>query len=202
MFWRKNETFLPSTKFIVGTGNPEKKYDGTRHNAGFAVLDRLAGKARWEKKNALAADAAVLDSGTVLLKPRTYVNKTGQTAGALKNGRDFKAEALLIVCDDVNLDFGKLRLRKSGGAGGHHGIESVIASLGTEEFPRLRVGVRNETMPSDLAGYVLEKFGSDEEKVLGEIIDRAAAVCEAWAGEGFDAALNRLSRLQSDARGF
>lgn len=186
-------------KFVVGVGNPGKKYSGTRHNAGFEVLDRLktllqAGDWRDEPK----FQAAVAETTDVrLIKPGTFVNLTGDAAGAML--RWFKGEAkdCLIVCDDVNLDFGKLRLRESGSAGGHHGLESVIAALGTEEFPRLRFGVRTDDMPKDLTNFVLGGFSVEEKKELGKLVDRAAAVCESWASGGFAAALNRLSQLQS-----
>jgi PTH1 family peptidyl-tRNA hydrolase len=118
------------------------------------------------------------------------------TLGSLA-GRQDRAPEALVVCDDVNLDFGKLRLRASGSAGGHHGLESVIEVLGTEDFPRLRIGVKNENMPKDLAGFVLERFSGPEKKELPKILENAASVCEAWINEGFDAAVNRLSRLQS-----
>jgi PTH1 family peptidyl-tRNA hydrolase len=186
-------------KLVVGVGNPGKRYDGTRHNVGFEVLDRLkiilkAGEWRDESK----FRAAVAESADVrLVKPETFVNLTGDAAGAMV--RWFKGEArdCLVVCDDVNLDFGKLRLRESGSAGGHHGLESVIAALGTEAFPRLRFGVRTPEMPRDLTGFVLGGFSAEEKKGLGKLVDRAAAVCESWATDGFAAAQNRLSQMQS-----
>ena len=168
-------------KVIVGIGNPGKEYQGTRHNVGFEVADLL--------KNLKAAK---------VLKPRTYVNRTGDAvAGALKK---FKAgdSDVLIVCDDVNLVFGKMRLRAGGSAGGHKGLQSVIEALGSEDFPRLRIGVKNEKMPKDLAGFVLEKFSQNEQKQLGKILDKAVSICESWVSQGFEAALNQLSRLQSN----
>ena len=130
----------------------------------------------------------------MLIRPDTFVNNTGEAVSALVKKYDPKAADILVVCDDVNLDFGKLRLRASGSAGGHHGLESVIASLGSGDFPRLRVGVRKPDMPRDLAGFVLEKFSQEEEGRIGAILDGAASVCVSWAREGFEAAMNRLSQ--------
>ena len=170
-------------KFIVGIGNPGKKYEGTRHNVGFRVLDRLARKKM---------------QGVLLIKPDTFVNNTGEVVAAVVKKRAASPADFLFVCDDVNLAFGKLRLRDSGSAGGHHGLESVIAVLGSEDFARLRIGVGSEDMPKDdLTDYVLGKFGTEEEKALGGILDKAAAVCESWVNEGFGGATNCLSRLQS-----
>lgn len=171
-------------KFIVGIGNPGRKYEGTRHNVGFAVVDRLKKKLK--------------NPGAVLVKPGTFVNNTGEAVRELSEKRRAKPADILVVCDDVNLDFGKLRLRASGSAGGHHGLESVIEALGSTDFARLRVGVRNESMPKDLAGFVLEKFSADEAKRLDAIVEKAAAVGESWADGGFEAAQNCLSRLTNE----
>lgn len=167
-------------KFVVGIGNPGREYDGTRHNVGFDVLDAI-GKG----------------SGATLVRPQTFVNRTGDAVRELVRKHGSKPADFLIVCDDVNLDFGKLRLRASGSAGGHHGLESVIEALSSEDFARLRVGVRTPEMPKELSGYVLGKFSKEENKRLHEIVERAAAVCKAWAAEGFDEARLTLSRLQS-----
>ena len=176
-------------KFIIGIGNPGKKYEKTRHNVGYRVVELLGGKAGWRKDGKLKALRAPLGEDAVLVKPETFVNRTGEAVPAQKD--------VLLVCDDVNLAFGALRLRASGSAGGHHGLESVIEALRSEEFPRLRIGVRNERMPKDLTGFVLEEFGAQERKALPEILKKAALICETWAKSGFDAARDALSRLQS-----
>lgn len=174
-------------KFVVGIGNPGRKYEGTRHNIGSRVLGVMRPR----------LDAAVKD--VRLVDPGTYVNNTGDAVGELVSRFGAKPADLLIVCDDVNLVFGKLRFRASGSAGGHHGLESVIQALGSEDFARVRIGVGNETMPKDdLAPYVLEKFSRDEEKELPEILEKASKVCESWIREGADGALSCLSRLQSN----
>ena len=185
-------------KFVIGIGNPGRKYGGTRHNAGFEVLDLLAarhGVKNWKEVKKLQAMTAEA-GGATLVKPLTFVNLTGETVAGLLREHHPKTEEMLFVSDDVNLDFGKLRLRPSGSAGGHHGLESAISVLGSEDFPRLRFGVRNEGMPQDLNGFVLEPFTADEKKRVVEILERAVSVCESWLNEGFDAAVKRLSQLQ------
>lgn len=180
-------------KFIIGIGNPGKEYDKTRHNVGFWVVEKLAAAGVWKKKNALkSVVSAVGELG--LAKPETFVNNTGEAVEAIRREHGLGLEDFLIVCDDVNLSFGKLRLRPSGSAGGHHGLESVIASTGSTEFARLRIGVGGENMPKDLTGYVLDRFLPSEEKELPEILKQAAAACQAWSEEGFKAAQDTLSR--------
>ncbi len=183
-------------KFVVGIGNPGKRYDRTRHNAGFEVVDGVAGKAVWRDTPKFRAFLAETESAT-LVKPSTFVNVTGESVAKLAAMHNAAPADVLVVCDDVNLDLGKMRLRASGGPGGHHGLESIIAALGTDTFPRLRVGVRTEGMPEELSGWVLETFPAEERKVFEKICANAVAVCEAWARDGYEAALNRLSRLQS-----
>ncbi len=188
-------------KFIIGIGNPEKQYQKTRHNVGFEIVDRLAGDAEWQHKGAFTAQFCRHSEHVYLVKPETYVNRTGLTAAALYKKYHPLVSNLLFVVDDANLDFGKLRLREAGSAGGHHGLESAIESLGTDAFPRLRFGIRSQAMPSQLPDFVLGKFDRAESKLLPVLLDNAASVCQAWALEGMAAAQNRLSRLQSLAAG-
>lgn len=172
-------------KFIVGIGNPGPSYKNTRHNIGFRALDAI--------KKASKADPKKV----MLVKPSTFVNKSGEAVRSLLEKHHFSNQDLLIVCDDVNLGFGKLRLRGRGSAGGHHGLESVIEALGSEDFPRLRIGVGQEGMPKDLTGFVLERFSAEEEKELENILEKVVSVCDSWTKEGLSAATSRLSRLQS-----
>ncbi len=171
-------------KFIVGIGNPGEEYKNTRHNVGFRAIDVL--------KSVLKFDKDVL-----LVKPKTFVNRTGEAVASILDKHNAKSRDFLFVCDDVNLDFGKLRLREKGSAGGHHGLESVIEAMQTQDFPRLRIGVKNESMPKDLTDFVLEPFSALEKRDIGKILDKAASVCEAWIQKGFQAAQSRLSLLQS-----
>ncbi len=181
-------------KFVVGIGNPGKQYEATRHNVGFQVVELLASvkKAKWKARPEWQAWVAPYDMATWLIKPETFVNRTGDSLAAMP-----QADEYLVVSDDVNLLFGRMRLRDSGSAGGHHGLESVIEHLGSEDFPRLRIGVGDQEMPKDLTSFVLEKFSKAQEKELSNLLENAASVCEAWINEGFQSAQDRLSRLQS-----
>ncbi len=134
-----------------------------------------------------------LDPKISLVKPDDYVNNTGKTILALIR-KGVRLQDILVVCDDVNLDFGKLRLRESGSAGGHHGLESVIDQTGSQDFARLRVGVRNASMPKDLPPFVLEPFTAEEKKGLDKIFEKAAKVCRIWTEQGFQAAQNEISK--------
>lgn len=173
-------------KAIVGIGNPGAEYRDTRHNIGFRVIDVLkSGKTGKTDK-------------VVLKKPATFVNRTGLAVAQLIKKHKISPDAVLLVCDDVNLEFGKLRLRAKGSSGGHKGLQSVIEVLETEEFPRLRIGVKNERIPKDLAVFVLEKFSKEEEKQIGPIVQNAVSVCEVWAQKGFEAAMTALAKCQSN----
>ncbi len=130
----------------------------------------------------------------LFVKPSTYVNRTGEAVSELFAKHKIATPDVLVVCDDVNLDFGKMRLRAKGSAGGHKGLLSVISAVGGEEFTRLRIGVRNERTPKDLASFVLEPFSKIEEAALKNIFEKAVAVCEAWTSGGIDAAQNVLSQ--------
>ena len=195
-------------KFVVGIGNPERKYELTRHNIGFHALDALRGRLEAEKKKRLVlskefqAEVAFVSDDVLLIKPQTYVNRTGDSVRALCGKYAAKPPDFLFVCDDVNLPLGTLRLRGSGGAGGHHGLESALEAFGSEGFARLRIGVGEEGMPKDdLTDYVLGKFEPAQEAMLKEILDRAVLVCKTWIEEGLQPALDKLSHLQSKQQG-
>ena len=187
-------------KLIIGIGNPGAEYENTRHNIGFLTLDKVRksiGSSPWKKETALKSWVSCLGKETVLAKPSTYVNRSGEAAKALLKKYSLKPESLLVVCDDVNLVFGKLRLRASGSSGGHHGLESISDELETKDFPRLKFGIAGDGMPKDLSPYVLSAFSAGEKKELPDFLDHAASVCESWVKDGFSAALGCLSRLQS-----
>ena len=190
-------------KFVVGIGNPGKEYEKTRHNVGFQVLDRLGQKLsdsgkkfKWERDGRSKAEVKIYKEAG-LAKPTTFVNLSGEAVAALSKKNQCAPKDLLIVCDDVNLAFGKLRLRDSGSAGGHHGLESIIGCLGSDEFPRLRIGAGSEKMPKDLASFVLEEFSLEEKRKLEKIFEKAVLICETWIKEGFESARDRLSQHQS-----
>lgn len=191
-------------KFIIGIGNPGKEYEQTRHNIGFAVLDALrrsqpagSGTVRWESDQVLKALVSEFEPDVYLAKPTTFVNQTGETAAAVQGKYGLGYQDLLVVCDDANMEFGKLRLRDSGRAGGHHGLQSVIAALNSEKFPRLRVGVRSAATPKELTGFILGNLDAVEQGKMGGVLEKASRICASWAHEGFEAAAEQLSRLQS-----
>ncbi len=161
-----NENWL-----IVGLGNPEKKYDGTRHNAGFAALDYLAEE--WGISPTKAKFQGLYGQGRVdgktvfLLKPLTYMNLSGNSAAPLANFFKIPPEHIIILCDDVAQSPAKLRIRPWGSAGGHNGLKSLISSLSSDQFYRIRIGVGEKPHPDyDLANWVLGKFSADENKAL------------------------------------
>lgn len=163
-----NETWL-----IAGLGNPETKYDGSRHNAGFAALDYLSDK--WNiplnktKFQGLWGQGDVDGRRVVLLKPLTYMNLSGESIGPLADFFKIPPQQVLVLCDDVTQAPGKLRIRPSGSAGGHNGLKNIIARLGGQEFPRIRIGVGAKPHPDyDLADWVLGKFPPEDAKVLAD----------------------------------
>jgi PTH1 family peptidyl-tRNA hydrolase len=187
-------------KTIVGLGNPGMTYRDTRHNLGFAVIMTLSARHGVQLAHRLVhpADgrpAAVYGEwasprGPVrLLMPLTMMNESGQALAAAGS----QAGELLVVCDDVNLPLGLLRLRPRGSAGGHHGLQSCLQVLGTDRVARLRLGVGVEPLPSDLTGFVLARFASSERPLAARTVERAADACEAWVGEGIDAAMARYN---------
>jgi PTH1 family peptidyl-tRNA hydrolase len=180
-------------KHIIGLGNPGRDYERTRHNAGFMVLELLGHKrgVRWKMDRVCNARRAV--TGHVqLLQPQTMMNNSGESLIPLRNDQT-PAQDLLIVCDDVNISLGALRLRASGGPGGHNGLESCLAHLGTEGVPRLRVGVGRPGMPNDLTDFVLGEFDRTERPVLDQVLAQAVEACEVWIEEGIHAAMNKMN---------
>lgn len=168
---------------IAGLGNTGKEYVNTRHNAGFMVLDALAGQLGADiserKHKALCGKAVIGGEKVILLKPQTYMNSSGESVRAAADYYKVPPEQVLVVYDDVSLAPGQLRIRAKGSAGGHNGIKSIIAHLGTQEFPRVRVGVGEKPPRMDLADYVLGHFSQGEKKIMEEAAAEAAeAVCE------------------------
>jgi peptidyl-tRNA hydrolase, PTH1 family len=185
-------------KLIVGLGNPGKPYRDTRHNVGFKVIDEIARRhgVRFETSPAEAEMAKARDlgeGGTLLAKPLTFMNLSGHAAGELL--RYFKIEVpdLLVVADDVNLPLGRLRARMRGSEGGHNGLRSIIDQLGTNEFPRLRVGVGRGDTRRDLADHVLAGFEPGEQDEIDRALVRAADAGEMFAIEGIVKVMNTFN---------
>ncbi len=173
-------------RIVVGLGNPDPEHAGTRHNVGWMVADALADMlgADWENAAKLHA-AAARDDETLIVKPTTYMNKSGQSVRATLDFYKVPQSHLLVVSDDINLPFGELRLREKGGAGGQGGLKDVITQLGGEEFARLRVGVGAPPGP-DATPHVLGKFTPAEEAALPTVIDQAVIDVQEWLKERTD----------------
>jgi peptidyl-tRNA hydrolase, PTH1 family len=185
-------------KLVVGLGNPGRKYDGTRHNVGFDVLDLLAERHRleWESAPADALIAKWRSASVLLAKPLTFMNLSGYATCDLLRFYKIDLPDLFVVVDDANLELGRLRARPLGSAGGHNGLKSIIEALGTEEFARLRVGVGRGDARRDLADHVLAKFDPDERIEVAEAVGRAADAAELFVTEGIVAVMNRFNRKE------
>jgi PTH1 family peptidyl-tRNA hydrolase len=192
-------------KVILGLGNPGREYEGTRHNLGWWVLDYLADVWRadgWRKDgNALVATASVRGEKVRLVKPLTYVNLSGQVLRPYLRRPLWSAKTdLLVVLDEVALPLGRLRLRARGTAGGHNGLKSVEQQLKSQEYARLRVGIRpadERREVGDLSDFVLSPFGKGERAELGALMPIIESAIETWLAEGVEAAMNKYNRAFS-----
>jgi PTH1 family peptidyl-tRNA hydrolase len=186
-------------KLVVGLGNPGREYARTRHNVGFEVLESLAARhqASWSGK----PDAAIARWGqdAVLVKPQTFMNLSGSAVQRWQQFYKVALEDVLIVVDDVNLDAGRLRIRRSGSPGGHNGLKSIKASLGTDQFPRLRVGVGGGER-RHLSSHVLGRFTAEEEQIIEAAIAKAVEAIEVFVADGIVAAMDKYNRKTEDGK--
>ena len=184
-------------KLIVGLGNPGQRYEATRHNVGFRVVDELS--SRWgidtsrERFHAWAGSGLVGEERVLLLKPTTFMNRSGQAVQAAGRFHRLDLASLLVVSDDFALPLGRIRVRPRGSAGSHNGLADIVNRLGTEEFARLRVGIGEAI--GDPAGYVLERFSQAEEVVVRQVVSRAADAVECWLTSGAEAAMNQFNGM-------
>ena len=181
-------------KAIVGLGNPGNEYKGTRHNVGFEVVDELARrwKARLKSWKSRADLALVRDRDVLLVEPKTFMNLSGQAVSGVMAFYKIEPADVLVVVDEAQLPLGKLRLRRSGSAGGHNGLKSVIEHVATD-FPRLRIGVDRGDRNWDLADRVLSRFPPDEQEIVDAAIARAADAVETFVKDGIELAMNRFN---------
>ncbi len=193
MLLRKSAAWL-----VAGLGNPEAKYTGTRHNAGFAAMDVLAGKLRagtWRHKfQGETARVALNGEDVVLLKPATYMNRSGASVAEAARFYKIPPSHIIILCDDVSLPVGRIRVRASGSAGGHNGLKDIIACLGSQEFPRVRIGVGEKPHSDyDLAAWVLAVFPPQERETMQKSYENAACAALELLQNGPEKAASRYN---------
>ena len=184
-------------KMIVGLGNPERKYNGTRHNVGFEVIGELA--ARYDigrpktKFNGEIAETIIHNEKTILVSPLTYMNLSGQCVQAVVDFYKLELDNLLVVCDDLSLDVARIRIRKSGSAGGQKGLRDINQRLGSQAVPRLRVGIGKPPPEWDVSNFVLGKFNEEDRLVMDKAVRRAADAVEVWVRDGIQTAMNKFN---------
>lgn len=186
-------------KVVVGLGNPGPEYDATRHNVGWWLLDRLAYDWRFgsfrRDGRAWTVEGEAAGETVRLVKPNTYMNRSGQALRFLAEFEEFDpSEDLLVLVDDAALDVGRVRIRSEGSAGGHNGLKSIAGALGSEAWARLRIGVGRKPDGADLADWVLAPMPSEDEEVVVGLLPELTQAVEAWISEGVEAAMNRFNR--------
>lgn len=186
------DTFL-----LIGLGNPGRDYRDTRHNFGFMLIDRIAVRlnARGMKvqSKAIVTDAIYEDRKLILAKPQTYMNLSGQSVQGLVHFYKIPLTNLMVLSDDLDIPFGTIRIRAAGGPGGQRGLSSVIESLGTKDFPRLRLGIGRPPGRMDPANFILQNFSRDEMKSISEILDAGADAVLEFVENGLNAAMNKFN---------
>lgn len=194
----KSEKSGGAAWIVAFLGNPGAKYVNTRHNIGFITADYLAGEYNFKinkiKFRSLYAQVSLGGEKAIIMKPQTYMNLSGEAVREAADYYKIPPERCLVVFDDCALPCGKLRIRKSGSAGGHNGIKSLIARLGTEDFPRIKIGVGEKPHPDyDMVDWVLSEFSEQEKKLLRPAVISAAEAVEAILSSGLDAAMNKYN---------
>lgn len=188
---------LESTFLLVGLGNPGREYKDTRHNFGFMLIDRIAVRlnARGMKvqSKAIVTNAMYEERKLILTKPQTYMNLSGQSVQGLVHFYKIPLTNMMVLSDDLDIPFGTIRIRAAGGPGGQRGLSSVIESLGTKDFPRLRLGIGRPPGRMDPANFILQNFSRDEMKSISEILDAAADAALEFVKNGLNAAMNKFN---------
>ncbi len=185
-------------KVVVGLGNPGRKFKDTRHNVGYKVIGELASSAHLVLKDrahtCLFGRGNIDGEKVVLAKPLTYVNRSGRAVHSLVRYYRIGSPDLLVIYDDADLELGQIRIRPKGGAGGHRGMESIISCLGSQDFPRIRIGIRGKGRNQQLTDYVLRKFDKEEKAIIAEVVARAARAVKLIIREGITKAMNEYNR--------
>lgn len=196
---KRNQTAGGTPEFlIVGLGNPDKKYEHTRHNSGFLCVDKLAKEEGFSpdrlKYKSLYADAKVFSHRCIILKPQTYMNLSGEAVKEAASFYKIPPERILVIFDDISLDVGKMRIRRKGSHGGHNGIKSIVSCIGSSDFPRIKIGVGKKPHPDyDLADWVLSNFTKQEDPLLDEALSHACAAISLILDGKIDEAMNRYN---------
>ena len=182
---------------IGGLGNPTKEYDKTRHNVGFSVIDVLSDKYRIDvsekKHKALCGRGIIEGQKVILVKPQTFMNLSGESIREVVDYYKIEAEDIIIIYDDISLEPGQLRIRLKGSAGGHNGIKNIISHLGSQEFPRIKVGVGEKPPRMDLADYVLSRFSKEEQPLMEDAFPEAAEAAVMMMTDGAEKAMNHFN---------
>ncbi len=184
-------------KLVAGLGNPGRDYAGTRHNIGFGVIARISDKYNipltGKEHKAICGKGMIGGEKVILAQPQTFMNLSGECVRSLVDYYKLESEDIIIAYDDIDLEVGQLRIRSKGSAGGHNGIKNIISHLGTNEFPRVKVGVGGKPEGGDLVRHVLGRFSREDEKVIGEVLDVAVEAVETILSDGVEAAMNRYN---------
>ncbi len=184
---------------IIGLGNPGREYENTRHNIGFKVVEEIARIVGISELKSKSKHSAFVGEGLyeghkiILAQPDTYMNNSGIAVSIIMNWHKVHPDHLIVIHDDVDLDPGQVRVREGGGAGGHHGVESVIIHTGTTDFPRIRVGIGRESVAGDVSAYVLGKITAEEKEILDPAITKAAEAALAVVSRGILFAMNHFN---------
>lgn len=191
-------------RLIVGLGNPGREYEKTRHNIGFRCVDRLAREngltfRRNLKVRGAVAKGLIASQPCVLLKPSTFMNLSGESVALATNAFGVKVESLLVIVDDVALPFGQLRLKVNSGPGGHNGLKSIEAALQTQSYARLKIGV-GDAYEGELSDHVLDRFTSEEEALVSEILERATAATVVWIEKEITRAMEAVNKGSIDSK--
>jgi len=182
---------------IVGLGNPEEEYSKTRHNMGFNTINKISQQYNIEVKQnkfqALYGSGMIEKEKVILLKPQTYMNLSGESIKEVVNFYNIEPKEIIVIYDDIDIEKGKIKLRKKGGAGSHNGMKSVVEELNTTDFARIRVGIGQPEFKSDMINYVIGKVPEDEQKILKEGTHKAAEAVEEILKNGIDIAMNKFN---------
>ncbi len=183
---------------IIGLGNPTREYQATRHNIGFDVITRISDDYNipldLKKHKAICGRGYIEGEKAVIAQPQTYMNLSGESVRELADFYKVSPQEIIIIYDDISLEVGQLRLREKGSAGGHNGIKSIISHLGTQEFPRIKVGVGDKPTGWDLADYVLSRFKDDEQPIIRDAIKKSSEAVKSIIKDGMETAMNIYNR--------